>query len=564
MASPLRSPPARARVVGEARGARYRGEVISRLRYALPVAVISGFLLALAFEPFGWQSAFPLTVPIAVAGLFLSTGGLRSRVAWLPGLGFGVAFCYPLMWWLQAVGPDAFAALAGLEALFFGILGAVLPVLRRLPGWPVWFAVAYVAVEVWRSHWPFGGMPWGRLPYASAENPYAEALPWFGMTGVSLVMALGAALLTWLVLHAGQLRTDRAVRLPAALVAAAYLLVTAVPTVIDIPLADDGEAVVAVVQGDVPGDGSDILLDHRQVTRNLADATEDLADDVAAGSVPEPDFVLWPENSTATDPFVDQEVNQTINRGVDAIGRPVLVGGIVETNDGENLLNQGIVWLPGSGGIGDRYTKRHPVPFGEYIPLRDKVFSSNFGNLRMISRDMLPGDDRNPLRIADLLVADAICFDIAYDDGIYEQIGNGGQLLVVQTSNAKYIHTKQIDQQFEITRVRALETGRSVAVSSPNGISGVIGADGSVVAVAEPRTRTVLVEKMPLSTTLTPAVRLGALPSQLTVAAALGGLTWAIVLAATRRRSGKDDTAAQAPVSSGSNGGDDAAVTTSR
>ena len=38
----------------------------------------------------------------------------------------------------------------------------------------------------------------------------------------------------------------------------------------------------------------------------------------------------------------------------------------------------------------------------------------------------------------------------------------GAQLLIVQTSNATFIHTDQIEQQFAITRLRAMETGRWV------------------------------------------------------------------------------------------------------
>ena len=41
----------------------------------------------------------------------------------------------------------------------------------------------------------------------------------------------------------------------------------------------------------------------------------------------------------------------------------------------------------------------------------------------------------------------------------------GAELLVVQTNNAMYIHTGQIEQQFAISRLRALETGRSVVVA---------------------------------------------------------------------------------------------------
>ncbi len=114
-----------------------------------------------------------------------------------------------------------------------------------------------------------------------------------------------------------------------------------------------------------------------------------------------------------------------------------------------------------------------------------------------------------------LLVADAICFDVAYDDGIYGQVARGAELLTVQTSNAIFIHTAQIDQQFEISRLRALETGRWVVVAAINGVSGDRRARrqrrGERGAAAR---RTCWSETCGLARGLTPAVRLGAWPGR--------------------------------------------------
>jgi apolipoprotein N-acyltransferase len=40
------------------------------------------------------------------------------------------------MWWMLAVDVYAWLALSGLEAAFFGLLGALVPILTRLPLWP--------------------------------------------------------------------------------------------------------------------------------------------------------------------------------------------------------------------------------------------------------------------------------------------------------------------------------------------------------------------------------------------------------------------------------------------
>ena len=174
----------------------------------------------------------------------------------------------------------------------------------------------------------------------------------------------------------------------------------------------------------------------------------------------------------------------------------------------EHVLNQGIVWDPDTGG-GDRYTKWHPVPVRRVHPVAQTCFRGNFGRLALIPRDMLSGTRTDPLEVAGIPVADAICFDVAYDDGIHAQLRNGAELVVVQTSNAMFIHTSQIDQQFEITRLRALETGRYVLVAATNGVSGVIAPDGTVLDRADPRTQEVLVEQIGAVHVLTPAVRIG-------------------------------------------------------
>ena len=467
------------------------GVVLKRIALAL----VAGLALALAFEPV----ALPALLPLGVAGFALTTRGLRARSGWIPGLVFGVAFYYTHIWWMRSVGTDAWLALAGIEALFYGLLGSVAAVLHRRRWWPLWLATAWVSMEVWRSGWPFSGMPWGRLSFGVVDTPVANALPYVGAVGVSFVLALGGTLLAALVLERGRAR-----RVVAGVLVAGVALL-AVPVLAPWSPASTGEATVAAVQGDVPGPGNDILYDAPGVTRNHVEATLDLARAVEEGEAPRPDFVVWPENSTASDPFRPGEIRDGIDRAAAAIGVPVLVGGLVDGGPG-NVLNQGIVWDPETG-PGERYTKWHPVPYGEWIPFRD-FFTAQFGRLAMIPRDMLSGTRTSPLDIAGVPIADAICFDVAYDDGIYAQVENGAEMLVVQTSNATFIHTDQIDQQFAITRLRAIETGKWAVVAATNGVSGVIAPDGTVVASADPRTQEVLLERLELNDAVTPGVRL--------------------------------------------------------
>ncbi|QCC76080.1 apolipoprotein N-acyltransferase [Nocardioides daphniae] len=228
--------------------------------------------------------------------------------------------------------------------------------------------------------------------------------------------------------------------------------------------------------GGVPGDGRDLAGHHREVTANHVQATHELADRVAVGIEQAPDLVVWPENSTAVDPLRDEATRISIDEAVSAMGVPLLVGGIFDGPDDLTAYNRGVVWLP-DGQIGSTYTKTHPVPFGEYIPWRPVIggWSSRF---QLIPRDFLAGSGDGPLDIGGVRVADAICFDVAYDDVLPAQVRRGAQLVTVQTSNATFFGTAQPEQQFEITRARAAELRRSVTVASTNGISAVIGPHG--------------------------------------------------------------------------------------
>ena len=62
---------------------------------------------------------------------------------------------------------------------------------------------------------------------------------------------------------------------------------------------------MAAVQGNVPGEGLDAFAERRAVLTNHVQATQELAARVAAGEAPQPDLVVWPENSSDIDPYAD-------------------------------------------------------------------------------------------------------------------------------------------------------------------------------------------------------------------------------------------------------------------
>lgn len=489
-------------------------------------AVLGGLLLALAFDPFG------LTIGTLAgpACLMVALQGRSMRASVGLGFVFGLAFQGVLLVWLaHSIGPAAWVALTLVQACWFGVLGLFVRLLSGVPGAAFWFAIGWTSVEFARSAWPFGGLPWGRLGISVLDTPWAGTLPYLGVTGVGLGISLAGGMLGAVVL------ARRRSRLAPLAALGVVVGVGLVPLVAPFEAPDAGSMTVAVVQGGVPGDGRQLVAHHREVTDNHVEATRELAELVELGGESQPDLVVWPENSTAVDPLIDAVARAGIEDAVARVGAPVLVGGMVDGPTSETVLNQGIVWTS-DGPTAPRYTKHHPVPFGEYIPFRD-LLGRVSPRLDEIPRDMLPGTSSAPLDVGGIRVADAICFDVAYDDVLAPQIRRGARLIVVQTSNASFTGTSQLDQQFAITRVRAIETGRAVAVASTNGITAIIGPDGSVAERAPLRETSVLVAPVPLRDTLTPAVRWGGATGRAVLFVGIVGLLVAGIRASTRRGS---------------------------
>ena len=488
------------------------------------VALAGGVGLVLAFPPYDvWFLA-----PLSVMALTLAVRGVLLWRAALLGYVFGLAFFVVLLRWTDIeLGAAPWLILGAYQALYLAPLGAGIAFVQRLPGWPVWTAALWVLEEALRGRYPFDGFTWGRLAFSQADAPTLGLASLGGAPLVTFAVALAGGLLAWVVVG----RRGLPWRVGAAVAAGAVLFAgVSVPQ----PAADGRTVTVALVQGNVPRLGLDFDAQREAVLRNHVDATLDLAAQIDAGTVEQPDLVLWPENSTDIDPYRDAEAAELIDQAAQAVGVPILVGAVIVTEDDEHVENIGIVWDPETG-PGDTYIKQHPVPFAEYIPLRDlaRVVVPNVDDLR--SRDMVKGDEPGVLQIGPARVGDVICFEVAYDDVVRDTVRDGAEVLAVQTNNATFGFSAQTEQQLAMSRLRAVEHGRSVLVVATSGVSAVVGADGAVRERSEIFTREVFVEPIQLSTAQTLATRVGAWPELLLSALGLGAVV-AAVMAARRLR----------------------------
>ncbi|QSE87780.1 apolipoprotein N-acyltransferase (plasmid) [Rhodococcus pseudokoreensis] len=464
----------------------------------------SGALLFLSFPPLTmWFLA-----PVGIAVLTLVLRGRSLRAGFGYGYLAGLAFFVPLLPWVGVyVGAVPWLILAAIEAVAVALFGLITAAVGRLPGAAMWVSGAWVVTEAIRSRVPFGGFPWGRIAFGQADGPLLPLAGIVGAPGLSFAAALvGAGL-------AGCVVGLRSHRWRSAVVAGT--IPVGVPLLVALVLSagssstDAGTtATAAVVQGNVPRLGLDFNAQRRAVLDNHLARTEQLAADVAAGRAPRPSLVIWPENASDIDPLRNRDAAARLDAAARSMGTPILVGAVL-VGEGGTTVNSVMVWDPARG-PGEQHIKRQLVPFGEYLPLRPVMtalspYAKQAGNFVAGTGDGVV--DLNGVRLAV-----ATCYEVAFDDLVTESVRAGAQVITVPTNNATFGRTDMTYQQLAMSRIRAVEHGRSVLIAATSGVSAIIAPDGTVQQQTALFTADALVGEIALGTDLTWATRLGSVP----------------------------------------------------
>ncbi len=496
---------------------------------ALPASVVLGLIAAAGFDPF----SVPFAMVLSAAGVMWLARRLQASSRWLVlgcGVVYGLAFMGALIRWMTAVSPGAYIGLVIGEAVLFGLVMIALRSVMTLRAWPLWATVVFVAGEWVRSNFPFTGFSWGRIGYTAIDTPLESFARLLGTTGVSVVMTL-LAVAVLLVLESGRRLRQRAQGAVLAVVLVG--IGAALPVGLSGEQDDAGTRQVALIQGNTPG--AFLQWPPGEILQLHLDETERLLADVESGQSPQPDMVLWPENSTDRDPVNRPGDRERITDLSARLGAPILVGGIFDGPTPTTSYNAGVVW--DETGPGQRYVKRRLVTYGEYVPFRDTLGSLVPQVDREIPRDMISGDEPGVLEIGSTRVGDTICYDVAYDEVIRDLVSGGAQMIVVQTSNAAFTGTAQPEQQWDISRLRAIESGRWVVVPSTNGISGVIDARGDVVQRAPGQVATTIEQQVPLASGRTPGVVAGAVVQYAVVVLAVIAVALSVIQSRRERSS---------------------------
>lgn len=409
------------------------------------LAILFGLLTSFAFEPVAlWPFAL-----IGFSGLFwlLNKSNLTQRLfsAYL----FGLTFLLTVQHWTSTyVGSIPWLILGFMQATFF-----ILPALfikRNHRYNQIVFALSVVLVELALRTIPFTGFGWSRVGFTQVDSPIAVLYP------------LGGAVLV--TFYIGLISASRSL-------ISFLLLILVLPLSLLIPptVSFNQPVKIALVQGGVVNLG----LDFNAIAKELFNRHLDQSiNSIELNSV---DLIIWPENSVDVDIGRNSDVLKKVIDFSRQTNTPLLISGVQKNNEGK--LNQAFLFDPQLKQI---YTKRYLTPFGEYIPLRS--IAEKVSKYTSQVSDISAGTSDTILNIQSSKFQTLICYELI-DDSLIRKVEH--DFLVIQTNNATFGDTPQLDQQVNIARVRAAETSRYIPYVSTTGVTSFIGPKGEFISQVE-------------------------------------------------------------------------------
>jgi apolipoprotein N-acyltransferase len=414
---------------------------------------------------------------------------------------------------------------------------------------PLAVPTVWVALEYFRAHAPTGfswmeplgiqhrvGFGWYFLGYTQHDClPIIQIADIAGVYGVSLLIVLVNTVVFLWIARVGQVANLSHARPAIASVVVCILIGATLAygySRLNHPAFEKGPR-VAMLQSNLPqsvkmGRGGEV-----HVKKHMLKLLDDLAQTPTGGH---PDLIVWPE-TTFDDDWFDAAPGIDPNTAPPGLRHKIFLQSVAATHDEASLkklpkewqdeirptaLYQSMaafrtnhllglnamdweggktVWkynsakfIGSDGRPGPRYDKMHLVPFGEYVPLRNtfpwmKTFTPYTGDY-----SCKPGEHwtRFPLPVGDKTYhfGCIICYedtDPALARRYVLPSGEGPPVdFLINISNDGWFDgTEEHEQHLAMCRFRAIECRRSVVRAVNMGISGVIDADGRVVALPD-------------------------------------------------------------------------------
>ena len=482
-----------------------------------------GAINTLAYSPFDW---WWLPIFSLVPLLLLSNNRSPTQAA-------KMGFCYGIGWftaglsWVHVAIADFGEMPLILSLLLLFILCAYLALFPALALWITshlkskfshWVLVpAWIFSEQLRSIL-LTGFPWLSLGYSQTSSPLAGFAPIIGELGIQaiiLVMAMTISLfIRRISANPNTFKTN-------SLIYSGLLLI---PLVL-------GHALQKVnweLDGDSKGREVTVALVQGNIAQSIKwQPDNELPTMMLYSTLTEPlwsqsDLIIWPEAAIpkleilSTEFLLEMDRIATMNNSAlitgivnyspssqQAFNSLITLGvkqnaGAIKSNDADITAQGHYYW-----GHNNRYNKHHLLPIGEFVPFESflrklgPIFNlpmSSFNRGHFIQDNLIAND---------IHLAAAICFEIAFPRQLAANIHDNTDAILTVSNDAWFGNSHGPWQHLQIAQMRALEFAKPVIRATNNGVSAIIGNDGTVIAQLPQNQKDSLVSKLNLISTLT-------------------------------------------------------------
>lgn len=477
---------------------------------AVASGIVTGFVFPTMFAGYmlpnlgflAWVSLVPLFVAISVA---------PPRKAFLLAFITGFIYCSISMFWLYnaltVYGKLSVVVSIGILFLMMVILGSLIALAPAFTAWAKLkggasiyiLPIAWVAVEVVRNYFPFGGCPWNNIVYSQAGYPLLiQTADIFGIYGISfLIIMINQFFADMITKGFRENRTRIIVEAAVVLVIFAMFIAYGwyrLETVSSHPSSSNSTR-IALVQGNIPQDEK---WDNAHMEKNLNVYRSEMKK-VEGSSV---SLVVWPESA---DPYLVPMHFKSISAATlgfspQAKDKPWLLFGALSVDiasKSQSLYNSAILVDP-NGIIMDRYHKMHLVPFGEYVPFKKLLFFAK--KLVEPVGNFMEGASQQVLKVKDYIVGPLICYEDVFPEISRGHVRGGANILINLTNDAWYGRTSGPFQHLGISTLRAVENRRFMLRSTNTGVTAVVDPLGKVELKSDIFTLSLITAVVPILT----------------------------------------------------------------
>lgn len=508
----------------------------------------AGALAAFAMPPFGVFPVLAVSFPVLVwllDGASAAGGGWRTllaaaRTGWWFGFGYHLAG----LWWVGAaflVEADRFAWLlpaavtllpAGLA--LFTAFGAFVARLLWRPGARRILALGFgLTLAEFLRGTVLTGFPWNLYGYALTQYVWlAQGAAVVGVYGLTLVAVLVFASPTVL----GDEEAGPTVRFAVPTGAVLALMCLALFggwRVSTTEVAFVPGVKLRIVQPAIPQDQRFRPEARDEILARYAELSDKPTSPERSG-IRDVTHVIWPESAF---PFFLIWDREALSKIADLVPPGVtLITGAARPDEplpgrrDPRVFNSAYV-IDHEGVINQTYDKVHLVPFGEYLPLHDRLEALGLEAITRQRGGFSAGDRRRSLLVPGAPpVGILICYEVIFP-GAVTAPDVRPQWLLNLTNDAWFGYTPGPFQHMHQTAVRAIEEGLPVVRAANSGISAVVDPLGRTLRSLPLGARDVLDADLPRALPATVFARAGHVPL------AVAGLGIVLILLRKTRRS---------------------------